>query len=998
MPRPIKNLKSLLAGRRMFANGGEVYGEPSGILASSQPLMESARRPVMPPWIGPRTPWGPQGGGNVQGSVNQASGTLGTAQNQLNQAASRVASIRNTLGPGGQQGGFPRPRPGGPGWPGGNPLAGIFGNLGQQGMGGMKPAAPTPMTMAQGGVARLQSGGDPRRLPPLVQELEVDSLTPTIGSQGLVRSQPSKNSWAIPNKITGGELLSQTPGEKLNRIFPEVLKNKYALPFDQKYPSVKAREKAGRPYSRVGEALMRGTDWLESGVGSVVSEMSQSVGAVYDYLFSGQERESGRGPLQARAVKEMIDMRPTLRDDILSISKTVLESDPDINHTELMKGIAVGLSDKHEMPEVNQLMGELSEGMAFGPKTRDTAIAIPTSVPAEDRPDIAEMPPEIEAVVNEEIIKFGEAQAAGPEHHLAYVQDLQARTDIGDKVKEQVMQSTGVGPPVTEDEVAFQMGIKGEPAFAPAPGDAGVIDEVGAVQYAIEGGLLDPERRDALGVRLRSDEEMTKAADPTAVETAQKAVEAAAAEPKAEAAAAPDAGQEITFMEKDISFGPQTPDELADAANPVAEIFDKKKMPAKDAERGMDFFMNRFKEKMPKYEGMSEQEKGFLLMDAGLRVMAGQSPNAITNIAAGLKGVGAEFAKDAKEKRKWDRQVELSAVKYGLAGVDKEEARQRALETATEPMIAMGPGKFTLPNGTVETYKKDQLVLVPKSVLLDKGVPDNLTLPTFAAAKAKANAVNAKALGTAANAFRTELIVKDTASRAIKEDFGKATDKVILGYEIKALIESSFELSGKATGFTNFGKELLFKGLSATGWRPEWATGPGNAAQREAALVTRMGGRTEYNNKIQEVSNRLLKRLLGEGSKNVSNIDRVLAQEISGLVKEMSLGLTTNPVLLRQRLKRILTMADDDISSGETTMKNMYKEFSTRIQPGGSLKGLEAGESYSGRILKPLAQQALLKRQAAQADLAQGYKTYPNVFGNLKGYTFKNGKYVVDKK
>ena len=983
MPRPIKNLKSLLAGRRMFANGGEVYGGPSGILASSQPLMEAAGRQVMPqqrqgmpPWIGPRTPWGPQGGGgNVQGSVNQASGTLGTAQNQLHQAASRVGSIRNTLGPGGQQGRFPRP---GPGWPGGNPFAGIFGNLGQQGMGGMKPAAPSPMPMAQGGVARLQSGGDPRRLPPLVQELEVDSLTPTIGSQGLVRSQPSKSSWAIPNRITGGELLSQTPGEKLNRIFPEVLKNRFALPFDTRNPRVEALAKAGKPLSRAAEASMRGIDWVAGGVGSSISEMSQDVGVVYDYLFSGQERESGRGPLQARVVSEMIERRPDLQDDILSISKTVLESNPDMDHTKLSEGIAVGLSEKYEMPEVNQLMGELSEGMAFGKQTRDTAIAIPTSVPAEDRPDIAEMPPEIEAVVNEEIIKFREAQAAGPEHHLAYVQDLQARTDIGDEVKELVMQSTDVGPPVTEDEVAFQMGIKGEPAFAPAPGDAGVIDEEGS---GIPRGIPSGEAVEKV---------------PTALAESKAAAEAAA-EPKAEAAAAPDAGQEITFMEKDISFGPQTPDELADAANPVAEIFDKK-MPAKDAERGMDFFMNRFKEKMPKYEGMSEQEKGFLLMDAGLRVMAGQSPNAITNIAAGLKGIGAEFAKDAKEKRKWDRQVELSAVKYGLSGVDKEEARQRVLETATESMIAMGPGKFTLPNGTVETYKKDQLVLVPKSVLLDKGVPDNLTLPTFAAAKAKANAVNAKALRTAANAFRSELIVKDTASRAIKEDFGKATDKVILGYEIKALIESSFELSGKATGFTNFGKELLFKGLSATGWRPEWATGPGNAAQREAALVKRMGGRTEYNNKIQEVSNRLLKRLLGEGSKNVSNVDRVLAQEISGLVKEMSLGLTTNPVLLRQRLKRILTMADDDIASGETTMKNMYKEFSTRIQPGGSLKGLEAGESYSGRILKPLAQQALLKRQAAQANLAQGYKTYPNVFGNLKGYTFKNGKYVVDKK
>ena len=39
---------------------------------------------------------------------------------------------------------------------------------------------------------------------------------------------------------------------------------------------------------------------------------------------------------------------------------------------------------------------------------------------------------------------------------------------------------------------------------------------------------------------------------------------------------------------------------------------------------------------MPEYEGASQQEKGVALMEAGLRVAAGESPDAITNVAKGL--------------------------------------------------------------------------------------------------------------------------------------------------------------------------------------------------------------------------------------------------------------------------------------------------------------------------------------------------------------------------
>ena len=410
-----------------------------------------------------------------------------------------------------------------------------------------------------------------------------------------------------------------------------------------------------------------------------------------------------------------------------------------------------------------------------------------------------------------------------------------------------------------------------------------------------------------------------------------------------------------------------------------------------DNKKTMKKFKDEFMEAMPKYEGMTESEKGFLIAEAGLRVMAGQSPNAIKNIAEGLKGLGPELMKGAKEKRDWNRQVELSAVKYGIERFNKAETEERKLETTTEKLIGIGNGSFKLPNGKTVKFKEGEVVFVPKSIILETGTPGNLIDPQTRGIQITAAATRAKAAQATQAAIRKELIVEDSTSKALKESFLKSSDKVVLGYEVKALIENSFDISDEATGIKNFGKELIFKGLSATGWRPESLLGKGSPEEKEAALVKQYGGRKKYNNQMQEVANRLLKRLLGEGSKNVSNVDRLLAQEISGLVKDISTGISANPTLLRQRLKRILEMSEKDIEAGQTEMQQMYSEYSTRIQPGMPI-GVK-GASYSDRVLAPLAKQSLLERRRSIRTPQQ-----QQVFGSISGFTFKDGKYVVNQK
>ena len=414
-----------------------------------------------------------------------------------------------------------------------------------------------------------------------------------------------------------------------------------------------------------------------------------------------------------------------------------------------------------------------------------------------------------------------------------------------------------------------------------------------------------------------------------------------------------------------------------------------------NVKKGLKDFIKDFKENISAYDGMSDSEKGFAIMEAGLKIMAGQSPHALVNIAEGLKGLGPQFAKDAKEKRAWDRQIELSALKYGMQKIDKIETEERKLATTTEKLIATGPGSYELPNGKIKTYDEGEIVFLPKSITLEKGVPKNLIDPTTRGIQITAAATKAKALASAQSKLREELIVSDAVSLKAKKSFMEASDKVVLGHEIKALIENSFDLSGKATGANNYGKELIFKALSATGYRPEWLLGEGTEAEKEAHLVEKFGGRSEYNQQMQEVANRLLKRLLGEGSKNISNVDRALAQEISGLVKDFATGLYTNPTLLRKRLRRVLDMANSDISQGQTEMKNLFDEYSTRIQPGMPVSNIQRNMSYSHMVLGPLAKQSLVARQKAKRTSAQ-----QNVFGSIPGFTFneKTGQYDVGTK
>ena len=362
-----------------------------------------------------------------------------------------------------------------------------------------------------------------------------------------------------------------------------------------------------------------------------------------------------------------------------------------------------------------------------------------------------------------------------------------------------------------------------------------------------------------------------------------------------------------------------TPADAKDAAEQVRQTFDKPDMKPEETKRGMEYYLDQFKGAVPKYEGMSESEKGMLIAEAGLRVMAGQSPQAIENIAKGLQGVSKEFIADKKAKRAYDQQINLSAAKYALQAVRKDEERVAAL--AKEKRAQK---QFIVKNSFTENGVKYE----PGSLYI--GTVGQLTTPEFAS--------NVLPNLTTEGVYKEILDSKAKAAklfRRVGEGKGAPTvkqlDEALAGYNTLAdeartsakmltMIDSSIitNAEGKVTGLTSWASRKLDSLKNSIGMKKE-LTLLDNISSKKGA------DSKEYQYQQQVIANMMLKEILGEGSKNVSNIDRDLAQQIVGLMSDAG-AITANPKLLNQRLQNVRSLVDQGLNRRLRDMKN--KEFS----------------------------------------------------------------------
>ena len=750
------------------------------------------------------------------------------------------------------------------------------------------PAGGDTLSMAQGGIAKFENGGGARRLPS-------DFLPPPYAPKAGPRTQigigePPEDMLrrrdTRPSELVN-EMFPYSASTGRNFLGPEMMRPGFvgtdprgeASPIERGAQFIEDFiDQAGRGLSQVSNAL--GRTMVDIGEG-LVTRAPQDVGTATIISQVSAVNDALRRLPQVQGVSDD-ELGATVKD----IAEAATTAQPNISGDELSARIAEGVLSKYE--------GPVSEGyaMARDDAGRRTVDASPEDgfpaplgfeMAAEDANRTlvdgvaeGEYQNELNSKVEEYRIAMAESARpdGDPNAQMKFTQDLMANPNYDQSFKNAVLEAGDVG-------------FSEEPAEAPVTGGESTEDAPRPKEKPpIPQGPFDVES------------EINPDAGPLA-ETDEKG----------------------GIEEPPVRQGPFEA-EVEQAAN----ILDTDK---KAGPKDIAAFKKEFMEAMPKYEGMSEEEKGFLIAEAGLRVMAGKDPNAITNIAEGLKGLGPALMKGEKEKRAWKRQVELSAAKYALEGVAKEDAKLDALAKEGRVRTTFIVGKtFTdstgvkrdagsIYNPTAEEISTDNFQknilpnLTTEGIYKDKLDNSNaLTGITRVGAK---HGPSAEGVTKALNSY-TDL-TKDVRNNA----------------KMLTMLDASIirNAQGKITGFAPWASAKLNKLRNAARYTKEIKIMDG--------IDTSTGrGLEQFQYQQQVIANMMLKEILGEGSKNVSNIDRTLASEIVGLLKDFS-SITADPVVLNQKLQGIRGVVEQGLQTNLSKMRNSelgFRNVFTAIGPG----------------------------------------------------------------
>ena len=323
---------------------------------------------------------------------------------------------------------------------------------------------------------------------------------------------------------------------------------------------------------------------------------------------------------------------------------------------------------------------------------------------------------------------------------------------------------------------------------------------------------------------------------------------------------------------------PSTKEEIEKVINQGSEA---------DQKAALDGFIKEFMDKAPGYEGA---DSGLILAKIGFAMAAGKSPRAIENIASALEGGADMLIKDKSKKDEFNRQLKLSALQYGLTETSKMRAEDRRIsaELGKEGRALnyfVADGDVTVGD---RTYKKGETVPVTTEYIRENGLPSNLTTVELAKAAISANGAYQKALAAAAE----KKMIDPKAYGAITKDLNEATTDFVSAHQLRQVVQRNLitNAEGNITGVGPAFQQLVNRAFNSVG------VDPGDDYENV----------DQFNQDMRRVSNSLLKDLLGEGSKNVSNIDRKLADEIVGLYAGYGGYIFQDPDLLNQRLQNVL--------------------------------------------------------------------------------------------
>lgn len=223
-------------------------------------------------------------------------------------------------------------------------------------------------------------------------------------------------------------------------------------------------------------------------------------------------------------------------------------------------------------------------------------------------------------------------------------------------------------------------------------------------------------------------------------------------------------------------------------------------------ERTLADFMQEFTAAAPEYEGTN---KNLMLAQIGFAIAAGESPNAMQNIANGLLAGSEAMIKDKAAKAEFDRQLKLSAMQYGLQETGKQRARaEQALSfVALEDTVYKG-----------RKIKAGTPVYIPYGEIEKNGG----VVPSGFGDSSTVTAINerAKAVVEALEEARKENLLDDTFAESQREKFSRAASTAIsaergLGYMESAILKVAED--GNITGLEGTADNFVAKVAAAAG-------------------------------------------------------------------------------------------------------------------------------------------------------------------------------------
>jgi hypothetical protein len=339
------------------------------------------------------------------------------------------------------------------------------------------------------------------------------------------------------------------------------------------------------------------------------------------------------------------------------------------------------------------------------------------------------------------------------------------------------------------------------------------------------------------------------------------------------------------------------------------------------SEDRLGMLMKRFTDAAPKYEGL---DSGLALMQMGAIMAGGTSPNAIKNIADALTVTSEKLIKDKSKRDEFNRQLNLSALQYGLGEISKEDAQKRQDDRNFITLVASKDGTNPL---TGEKISKGENIRVSMTDMLNKDIPSMFKDKDMYVAELDAAVKAKKAVNDLINEQRKELILSDTAAVKQQELYNQASKQYIqstagLQFVDKALITLSED---EVTGLKGGAKDLTLKVATALGLK----------------VGHKFKSKKEFEDSVKKAFQKLIPTALGgvQSANSISDRDvQFLADAYieSSILKGGTFNLVTvNEDILIGKLQTLRDTFIDNQKAGLSGMRQVNDFLRGRTRPGG---------------------------------------------------------------